>query len=64
MYRMDSVLYLILLISEMLNITKAKVKTHFLEKLAFVTNKCFAQDAFRKYPRITENLSNYTAVCE
>ena len=64
MYRMDSVLPLILLISEMLNITKAKVKTRLLEKLAFVTNKCLAQDAFRKYPRKTENLSNYTAVCE
>ena len=64
MYRMDSVLYLILLISEILNITKAKVKAHFLKKLAFVTNKCLAQDAFRKHPRITENLSNYTAVCE
>ena len=61
---MDFVLLLILLISEMLNITKAKVKTHFLEKLAFVTSKCLAQDAFRKYPTITENLSNYTAVCE
>ena len=64
MYRMDSVLYLILLISEILKITKAKVKAHFLKKLAFVTNNCSAQDAVRKYPRSTENLSNYTPARE
>ena len=64
MSRMDSVLPLILLIFEMLKITKAKVKAHFLKKFAFITNNSLAQDAFRKYPRTTENLSNYTAVRE
>ena len=45
---------------DMLKITKAKVKAHFLKKFAFVTNNSLAQDAFRKYPRTTENLSNYS----
>ena len=49
---------------DMLKITKAKVKAHFLKKFAFITNNSLAQDAFRKYPRTTENLSNYTAVRE
>ena len=61
---MDSVLYLILLVSEILKITKAKVKAHFLKKLAFVTNNCLAQDVVRKYPRTTENLPNYTPARE
>ena len=53
MKRMDTVLSLILLVSEMLKIPRAKVEAHFLKKLAFVTNKCFAQDAFGKCPRTT-----------
>ena len=51
MYRMDTVLSLILLVSEMLKIPKTKVKAHFLKKLNFVTNTCLAQDAFRKCQR-------------
>ena len=42
MYCVDAVLSLILLVSEMLEIPKAKVEAHFLKKLAFVTNKCLA----------------------
>ena len=62
MYLMDTMLSLILLVFEMLKISRAKVKAHFLKKFAFVTNRCLAQDAFRKFPRTTENLSKYTAV--
>ena len=61
MYRMDTVLSLILLVFEMLKIPKAKVEVHFLKKLDIVTNKCLAQDAFGKCPRTTEYLSKYTA---
>ena len=61
---MDAMFSLILSVSEMLKIPRAKVEAHFLEKIAFVTNKCLAQDAFRKCPRTTENLSKYTAVCK
>ena len=64
MYRMDSVLYLILLVSEMLKIQRAKVEVYFLKKFYFATNKCLAQDAFGKCPKTTENLSKYTAVRE
>ena len=64
MYRMDTVLFLILLVSEMLKILRAKAKAHFLKKLAFVTKKCLAQDAFGKCPRTTESLSTYTAARE
>ena len=64
MYRMDTVLSLILLVSEMLKIPRAKVEAHFLKELAFVTNKYLAQDTFRKCPRTKENLSKYTAVRE
>ena len=59
MYHMDTVLSLILLVSEMLKIPRAKVK-----ELAFVTNKCLAQDAFGICPRKTEKLSKYKAVRE
>ena len=62
MYRMDTVLSLILLVFEMLKIPKTKVEAHFLKKLDFVTNKCLALDAFGKCPRTTENLSKYTAL--
>ena len=44
MYRIDIVLSLILLVSEMLKIPWIKVEPHFLKKLAFATNKCLAQD--------------------
>ena len=57
MYCMDSVRSLIQLVSEMLKIPRDKVEAHFLKKLTFVINKCFAQDAFGKYPSTTENLS-------
>ena len=56
MYRMDTALSLTLLVSEMLKIPRAKVEADFLKKLAFVTNTCFAQDAFGKCPTTTENL--------
>ena len=56
MYCMDTVMSLTLLVSEMLKIPKAKVEVNFLKKLAFVTNTCFAQDAFGKCPRTIENL--------
>ena len=59
MYRMDTMLSLILLVPEILKIPRAKVEAHFLKKLAFVTNTCLAQDAFGKCPRTTENLSKY-----
>ena len=59
---MDFFLSLILLVSEMLKVSKTKVKAHFLKKLDFVTNKCLAQDAFGKCPRTTENLSIYTGL--
>ena len=61
---MDTVLSLILLVSEMLKISRAKVEARFLKKLDSVTNKCLVQDAFVKFPKITENLSKYTAVRE
>ena len=59
---MDIVLSLILLNSQMLKIPKTKTEAHFLKKLDFATNKYLAQDAFRKCPRTTENLSKYTAL--
>ena len=64
MYRMDIVLHLILLVSEILKIPRAKVEGHFLKTLAFLTNRCLAEDAFGECPRTTENLSKYTAVRE
>ena len=42
MYRMDAALSLILLVPEMLKIPRGKVESHFLKKLAFVTNKGLA----------------------
>ena len=65
MYRMDTVLSLILLVFEMLKIPKTKIEAHFLKKLDFAFNKFLAQDALRKCPRTTENLSkiyNITAL--
>ena len=62
MYRMDILLSLILLVSEMLKIPKTKVETHFLKKIDFVNNKCLAQEAFEKCLSTTENLSKYTAL--
>ena len=64
MSRMDVVFSLILLIYKMLKIPKAKAETHFLKKLAFVTNKCLALDPIGEYPKKTENLSKYTEVHE
>ena len=64
MYRMDTVLFLILLLSEILEIQRTKVEVYFLREFAFVTNKYLAQDAFAKCPRTTENLSKYTALRE
>ena len=61
---MDTVLLLILLVSEMLKIIRANVVARFLNKSAVVTNKCMAQDDFGKCPRTTGNLSKYTAVPE
>ena len=61
---MNTVLFLILLVSGMLKIPRAKVEAHFLKKLAFVTNRCSTQDTFKKCLRTTENLSKYTPVRE
>ena len=47
-YCTDTVLSLILLVSEMLKIPRPKFEAHFLKKRAFVTNRCLAQDAFEK----------------
>ena len=63
-YCTDTVLSLILLVSEMLKIPRPKFEAYFLKKVAFVTNRCLAQDAFGKCPRKTENLPKYTAACE
>ena len=62
MYRMDTVLSLILLVSKMLKIPKTKFEAHFLKKSDFVTKKCLAQDAFGKCQRTRQNLSKYTAL--
>ena len=62
MYHMDTVLFLILLVFEILKIPKTKAEAHFLKKLDFVTNKCLPVDAFGKCPRTTESLSKYTAL--
>ena len=61
MYRMDIVLSLILLVSEMLKTPKVKDEAPFLKKFAFVTNKCLAQDAFEKCPRA--NSSGRIVMC-
>ena len=42
MHHMDTTLSLILFFSKMLKIPSVKVEAHFLKKLAFVTNKCYA----------------------
>ena len=59
---MDTMLSLILLVFEMLKLPKTKVEAQFLKKLDFVSSKCLALDAFRKCPRLTENLPKYTAL--
>ena len=64
MYHIDTMLFLILLVSEMLKIPRTKVEAHFLKKLAFVTNNNLAQDAFGKCPRTTKNLLKHTAARE
>ena len=51
MYLMDTVLPLVLLVSEMLKVQGPNLRLIFFKKLAFVTNKCLAQDAFGKCPR-------------
>ena len=62
MYRMNTVLSLILLVFEILKIPKTKTEAHFLKKLDFVTNKCLALDAFGKCPRTKEfKIHNVTA---
>ena len=40
MYRMDTGLSLVILVSDMLKISKAKVETQCFKKLAIVTNLC------------------------
>ena len=62
MHHMETVFFLILLVSETLKMLRAKAEAHFLKKLAFVTNKCLAQDAFGECARTLESLSKYTAV--
>ena len=63
MFRKDTVLPLILLIFEMLKISRAKVEIHFLKKTC-ICNECLGQEAFGKCPKITENLSKCTVVRE
>ena len=58
MYRMDIVLSLILLVSEMLEIPRAKVENHFLKKLAFSTNNCLEQDTLKNDQRQQKALQN------
>ena len=53
MYRTDTVLSSIMLVSEMQKIPSAKIEAHFLKKLDFVTNTYFAYDAFGKCPSTT-----------
>ena len=60
-YHMDIVLSLILIVSQMLKLPRAKVEVHFLNKFVFVINKCLAQDPFRnrkpfKIHRITRRV--------
>ena len=54
---MDTVLSLILLVSEILIIPKTEFEANFFKKLAFVTNKCLPQDAFdnRRQQKTFEN---------
>ena len=61
---MDIGLPLILLVSELLKILRAKVEAHFLKKLAFAANKYLAQYSSGKCSRTTDNLSKYTAMCD
>ena len=61
MYRMDILLSLILVVSEMLKIPRSKGEAHFLKRLAFVTNKYLAQDTVETFPRTTETLKNSSA---
>ena len=51
---MNTGLFLILLVFEILKVSKTKVKAHFLKKLDFVTNKCLALDVFGECLRTTE----------
>ena len=53
---------LILSVSDMLKILSAKVRDHFLNELAFVTNRCLAHDAFRKIPRAIKKIPKYITV--
>ena len=56
MGRMDTVLSLILLVSEMLKYPWAKVEAHFLMKLAFVNNKCLFTRCLRKMSKDNRKL--------
>ena len=62
MYRVDTVLSLVLLVFGMLKIPKTKLEAYFLKILDFVTSKCLTLDVFGKCPRTTENLSKCTAL--
>ena len=44
MYRINTVLSLILLVSKMLKLRGARVEAHFLKELVFIINRCVAQD--------------------
>ena len=59
---MDTVLSMILLVSDMLKVPRAKLEANFLKKLTYVTKNYLAHDAFGKCPRTTGNLSKYTVV--
>ena len=62
MYRMYTVLSLILLVSEMLKVPRAKFEGRFLKKFDFATNICLAQDAFRKCPRTKESFKIHSSM--
>ena len=62
MYWMDTALSFILLVTKMLKISRVKGEAHLLKKLAFVTNKSLAQDAFRKWQEQTfQNPKKYNS---
>ena len=48
MYHIDSLLFLILLVSEMLKIPRTKVEAHFLKKTCFCNEQQFSTRCLRK----------------
>ena len=52
---MDTALPLILLVSEILKIPRAKVEVHFLKKFPFITKKMFSTRCLRKMSKDNSN---------